>query len=329
MSNLQECIDKVILALNELKNAVNENININPTKTVDFTTSNGSLSVPVFNPDITNLDILNATSTTIVNEFEELVATLHSDKWPEAVNKYLICDQNNPEEKLIRGRGILEFTVGGEIKGTKFLDFGCGEGYSTQVAAQKEALISVGYDVKESPNWHTVQSDNLLFTQDWSKVVENGPYDTILCFDVIDHSYEEPKLLLDKMKSVLSENGKLYLRTHPWTSRHANHFYHTLNKAYIHLVFTPEELKFINPEWNATSQFEFNIGITKPVITYKNLVENAKFTIEHVREMKEEVEQFFTTPVIAKRIQTMTKMNSFPEFQMSLQFIDYVLTHKK
>jgi 2-polyprenyl-3-methyl-5-hydroxy-6-metoxy-1,4-benzoquinol methylase len=187
----------------------------------------------------------------------------------------------------------LELMVEKEIKSTKFLDFGCGEGYSALVASQKEATISVGYDIKESSNWnHWNNANNLLLTSNWEKVKENGPYDSILCFDVIDHSNENPSILLQKMKSVLSENGKIYLRTHPWTSRHANHFYHKLNKAYVHLVFSSEELKIIDSEWENTSQFQYNIGYIKPIIMYKNLINSCNLSVEKQNELKEEVESF-------------------------------------
>jgi len=325
-NNLQECIDQVILALTEMKVAINEGEGDSEPK-IQTQSVSPNRAVPKFNPEAQP----PLPQSVPVNEeatFEELVAALKSERWPDAVNKHLICDHTNPQEKMARGRGVLELMVGGDVADLKFLDFGCGEGYSTQVAANKKAKLSVGYDVNQATSW-TNSQENLIFTTDWEKVKENGPYNIILCFDVIDHSHETPAELLKKMKSVLTEDGKIYLRTHPWTSRHANHFYHNINKAYIHLVFSEDELKQIDPSWGQGTQYEFNVGYTKPIITYKNMIASAGLEVEHMREMKEEVEHFFSTPKIANRIKKATNMTEYPEFKMSLQFIDFVLTRKK
>lgn len=304
IENLQQCIDQLILSLSNLKTEIQ---NASENK------ENIPLPLPV---------------GTQANDFDLLVEALNSEKWPDAVNKHLICDPNNEEEKEMRGNGILELMVEEDLKDLKFLDYGCGAGYSTKAAAEKSCKLSIGYDKVQFENWKQ-ESDNLMFTNEWNKVVENGPYDVILCFDVVDHSVESIDVILNKIKTVLSENGKVYLRTHPFSSRHANHFYHELNKAYIHLVFTEDELKQINNKWNNHELFENNFGSKTPIISYKTSISDAGFEISYMREMKEEIEPFFETPMVAERIKKTMKMEKFPTFQMKLQFIDFVLIHKK
>lgn len=319
---MQECINQLILTLTEMKVALNEVGNTDPVINTALIVQKNVEPPPPPPPP-------RSTEVEKKANFEELYELLKSDSWPEAVNKHLICDHTNPDEKLARGRGIIELMVGGSLKDLKFLDYGCGEGFSVIAANDKKTALSVGYDVKEAPNWTTTK-ENVLFTKEWRKVVENGPYDVILCFDVLDHCLvEQPIDIMKKIKEVLSPDGKVYLRTHPWTSRHANHFYHKINKAYIHLVFNEEELKRIDPTWGTHSQFEHNVGYTRPLMTYNGLIKDAGLETEHVREMKEEVEQFFSNPKIAPRIIEATKLGNFPTFQMSIQFVDMVLKHKK
>lgn len=326
--NITEYLDQLILAMTELKVAINESDDTEPVLRAQKLTDGGQPTVPIMQESPPEPPLPKSDAPTEVGTFEELYEILKTDRWPDAVNKHLICDQNDPDEKLSRGRGILDLMVGSDLKDKKFLDFGCGEGFSTISSSDKGAALSVGYDVKESPNW-TNTKKGMIFTKDWEEVKANGPYDCILCFDVLDHSVvEEPAAVMQKLKEVLSPEGKIYMRTHPWTSRHANHFYHKVNKAYIHLVFSDEELKKIDNSWGNDPLFEENVGYTRPLMTYQNLIDEAGLATEHVREMKEEVEQFFSSPKIAGRIIAATELDNYPEFQMSLQFIDYVLTHK-
>jgi 2-polyprenyl-3-methyl-5-hydroxy-6-metoxy-1,4-benzoquinol methylase len=293
-------IDRIVLGLQELRGAINDE----PVVT--------TLSTPVVAP------IQDDLST-----FEKLKAALESDKWPEAVNKNLICDPKSEIDKIERGRGIIELLIEENLQGIKFLDFGCGEGYCSFYASEKNPIISVGYDIKEQ-NWQHFQTKpNLLFTQDKAKVVENGPYDVILLCDVIDHlEGANPTDILKEAESLLTPKGKIYMRTHPFTSRHATHLYHECNKAFVHLVFTEEELNELFPDAKHT---EPNIGITTPLATYTKSIDDAKLAVVHKREIKDKVENFFKIPKVAERIMKHTKHPKFPEFQMSLQFVDYVL----
>lgn len=256
--------------------------------------------------------------------YESLVTTLHSNKWPEAVNPNLICNPQSETDKQDRGRGIIELMIEEDLKELKFLDFGCGEGHAAGLAVEYKPALSVGYDIKAHPAWNNfTPSDNLQFTTDFAQVTQQGPYNIVLMFDVLDHALsEDGASILQKAKSVLAPNGKIYLRCHPFTSRHATHLYHTLNKAYVHLVFTDEELQAIVP--NAPYKEDSNRIVT-PLKTYGEIIEQAGLKIINKREVTEQVEPFFKTPQVAERIMRNINFQQFPEFQMSMQFIDYVL----
>lgn len=255
--------------------------------------------------------------------FESLKKALESDKWPEAVNKNLVCDPDSEIDKVERGRGIIELMIEEELPNLKFLDYGCGEGYSALYVASEKAKMSVGYDIKRYDTWTKhAKSENLLFTDTFEEALAKGPYDVVLLFDVLDHlKLLQPTDVLKQAASVLSPTGKIYMRTHPWTSRHATHLYHDFNKAYVHLVFTESELEKLP----TSKHKDDNIGVKYPLKTYSDFIKAAGLKEVSRREIKEAVEPFFKIPKIAQRIMSNLEFRQYPEWQMSLQFIDYVL----
>ncbi len=259
-----------------------------------------------------------------LDNFDQLKKALESDQWPEAVNPNLICDPTSETDKTERGRGIIELMIEEDLKGLKVLDYGCGEGHGAFLATEYGVEKAVGFDIKNQESWGSFpQKENLSFTTQFPHVADNGPYDIILLFDVLDHlKGEEPVQVLSKLREVLADDGKIYMRCHPFLSRHATHLYHDLNKAYIHLVFTDEELKQLVP--NARF-FEDNIEVKYPLKTYGDYIKEAKLKAVNRRDVTEKVEPFFKIPKIAERIMNRTEMTPFPEFQMSLQFVDFVL----
>lgn len=266
--------------------------------------------------------------TNVSDEFELLNLALKSPKWPDAVNVNLICDPNSDQDKSERGKGIIELMIEEDLKELKFLDIGCGEGHTVCVAADYNPKMAVGYDPKSYPSWSTFpQKPNLLLTTSWDDVMNNGPYDVITIFDVLDHSMEEdPVAILEKTRAIMSDTGKIYLRCHPWISRHGTHLYHSLNKAYAHLIFTEEELKQIvpNPQFVEPSR-----KVTRPLLTYDEYIKLANLFVLSRREITEKPEPFFKISTLEQRICKNTKMSNFPEYQMSIQFVDYVLSKNK
>lgn len=256
-------------------------------------------------------------------EFEILKSLVNGNKWPRAVPNELICNAASEEDKTERAEGILELIVSRDLKGVNFLDMGCGEGHVAAKAAEKGASMSVGYDIK-SPNKLDPQ-ENLILTNDWSKVLENAPYEAVLIYDVLDHvSDETPVEVLERTKSVLSPTGKIYVRCHPWCGRHGAHLYRKLNKAFIHVVFTDEELLEMGIPNDEPNQL-----VKSPLAEYRSWFKNAKLKVVEENISSTNPEQFFSkTKEVSDRITKRfgMKRGKFPAFQMKQNFVDFIFT---
>ena len=261
-----------------------------------------------------------------LNDFEKLKNLLHSTDWPEAVLEFQMVDQNSEEEKMDRAEGIIDILIQDDVSEKKFLDFGCGEGHMAKYAS-KYASISVGYDInieKSKLTWENKEA-NLLLTTDFKKVEQEGPYDIIMIYDVIDHAEGEPEEILIKAKSVLKDNGKIYLRTHPWSGRHGGHLYRQINKAFVHLVFTEEELDQLGYKLE-----EKNIKIIYPIADYEKIIRSSGLKPNQPDIENNGVEDFFkNNNLVSNRLIKTIPVNNgaeFPERQMKQCFHDYILT---
>jgi 2-polyprenyl-3-methyl-5-hydroxy-6-metoxy-1,4-benzoquinol methylase len=256
-------------------------------------------------------------------EFEQLKHLLDSEEWPEAVLDFQIVDKSSEEEKMCRAEGIVDILIDEDLQGKKFLDFGCGEGHTSKYVS-READIAVGFDINQSDKsnfiWEKIQ-EKMLLTTDINLVRQLAPYDVILIYDVLDHA-DDPVDVLNQAKSFLADDGKIYLRTHPWCGRHGGHFYQKKNKAFVHVVFSDKELEKLGLNYEEKiNKFKF------PIVTYENIIKNSGLNIKFKDIEHQDVEIFFEkNKIIADKIKTaMTTDDSFPKFQLSQCFHDYVL----
>ena len=262
------------------------------------------------------------------NDFEMLKNLLNSDEWPHAVFQVQIAEENSEKDKEERAEGIADILLP-NFNGKKFLDFGCGEGHVVKHAASN-ATLSVGYDIERSTKSQLAWEDkkeNLLLTTNFETVRSEGPYDIILIYDVLDHAKDESMSeILARAKSVLSEDGSIYLRCHPWCGRHGGHAYRKINKAFVHLVLTEDELKEVGLDLEPTQKIFF------PLATYSKAIEEARLVNSQEPEVDaQEVEPFLSeNPIVKGRILKAFGIEEWrkdgkPNIQMSQCFVDYVL----
>ena len=247
-----------------------------------------------------------------------------------------MCDPNIEDDKKNRAENVIDVFISESLENKKFLDFGCGEGHMAVYAASQKTTISVGYDINQTGTlaWNSTENPYFL-TTDLEKMKEKGPYDVILIYDVLDHC-ADPINVLIQAKSVLTNNGKIYLRTHPWISRHGGHLYQQgqlyrqLNKAFIHLILTEEELKTIGIEPETTP----NQKVLSPIMTYENWIKKAGLAIVYKHTEPQDVEPIINNKIIAKKIyqrfpnfliESENHPAKPPIFQMSQNFLDYTL----
>lgn len=306
---------------------------------------------PVFNPTLINAGspaptqpqpiaappVIEQSIAAIVSETAavkppiELINLLNSKEWPPAVDPALICDISSEQDKEDRAEGILDLIIDVHLENLKFLDFGCGEAHVVNRSITQKPRMSVGYDIKENEKWSQwPKKPNMLLTTDWGEVKAHVPYNIVLMYDVIDHMmYSDNELIvkLKELKTMLAPNGKIYLRVHPWCSRHGTHLYRQLNKAYAHIVFSDEELQSLGYKQEEVRQ------VITPFLTYENIFKTAGLRINSgPHTIRESIEPFFTnTPLIAQRIKAVYKRTNNEEWQrkfptpLEAQFIDYVL----
>lgn len=246
-----------------------------------------------------------------IAELTELRMLAQSDLWPLAVPKNLISEEN-AESQMARATGILHELVG-NLSGKKFLDFGCGAGYVTDVAQNIFGATSIGYDIKENISW---SHRECRLTDKISTVKELALYDIILLYDVLDH-VDNPVEILKLCKELKATDGRIHVRFHPWASRTGTNLHKSLNKAYLHLVFNDKELASLGVISEKTTKLD-------SIAVYKEWIKEAGLMINSESSIKQEVELFFThNPAILRRIKS--NFGVFPRDLLEVQFVDYVL----
>jgi len=237
---------------------------------------------------------------------------MHTDLWPFAVPPTMMVKDDLA--KKIRANSIVSTFITEPVGGKKLLDFGCGDGHCVD-AAKRAGADALGYDpnAPEGPG----------LTRAIADVGANGPYDIILVYDVLDHIVDDVgrASALHSIKDWLKPGGKVYVRCHPFTSRHGCHNYYKFNKAYAHLLLSEEELAKYDPLPTAP--------IVAPLKTYHQWFDQAKFAVASENYTRIPVEPLFRSVSIPlmKRLSSNTFVKDFDSLVavIGIQFADYVI----
>jgi 2-polyprenyl-3-methyl-5-hydroxy-6-metoxy-1,4-benzoquinol methylase len=279
---------------------------------------------------LSQMEMINKISLDVSDLFEIINLSLEDennitnmfvdDNWPQSIPQSQIGITE--ADKIVRAENIIYLFLNDEVVGQKILDFGTGQGQVPATIAKKGAKLSVGYDIVQD-GW-TTELPNLIYTTDFSLVVNNAPYDSILLYDVLDHT-SDPVEALKQVSSVLAEGGKIHLRCHPWCSRHGGHVFRSINKAYAHLFLSEKALQKLSLGQAPIQR------IIHPQRTYSEWFDAAGLKVYSRDIVQEDVEPFFMGDK-TKNFLISLYHNSpiqeyadgiFPSYPMAQQFLDY------
>ena len=228
----------------------------------------------------------------------ELKKLLRSQEWPQAIEEDLLT-----HDETARAHSIIYLMVGPDLlpKTKSLLDYGCGSNKVVEICPEYNIQNAVGYDI-QGPG-----------VTNFQEVIDRGPYDAIIANDVLDHLVGETiDEAVIKMKSVLSPDGHIFIRCHPYISRTGTHLpSYGINKAYAHLFF---------PELTG----EHTLKIQRPAYTYQESFYRNGLIIEYRVFCRQKIEEFFTeNEQLFSVFQKITETEE--SYQMRLQNVEYVL----
>lgn len=245
------------------------------------------------------------------------------DCWPEAVPSFLVAKDTSDEDQVNRANAVLDMMLDRNVEHLNFLDFGCGDGWIARQATKRGVKEAFGYDIKHSDNW--AKMTGAKFTINFSELPVNF-FDVVMLYDVLDHT-EDPMGVMAQVRHVMKKDGSIYVRCHPWTSKHATHMYKQgINKAYLHMFLQYDEIMELIGQQPMFTRME------------KNAMEAYRwwfheFDIKKERIVPEPVSDFFHVPAFKELLANeqqipMAEIDDFLK-RMEIQFIDYVLTQKQ
>jgi 2-polyprenyl-3-methyl-5-hydroxy-6-metoxy-1,4-benzoquinol methylase len=241
------------------------------------------------------------------------------DCWPEAVPEALVIQPTDKDQKH-RASSVMDMVLDRSIEGMSFLDYGCGEGWITQEAKKRGAKESIGYDLIKNKKWEDCSGPSFINT---TSVLQQNQFDIIFLYDVLDHCVDT-ELVMNNVSKLIKKTGTVYVRCHPWTSRHATHlFKQGINKAYMHMFLSWDEIEELigqKPMFTRTEK--------DPIEAYTWWFRN--FKIVKQRIIKEPVSDFFKHPDFKNLLANEQNILNIDDFlvKMEIQFVDFKLELK-
>ncbi|HEV7585720.1 MAG TPA: class I SAM-dependent methyltransferase [Solirubrobacteraceae bacterium] len=147
------------------------------------------------------------------------MATLHQQRnQPEGVPPLSLTGERTlpdvPEENYWFRRHLVVYEwIARQLAGMRVVDMACGEGYGSDVLAQKAAAV-VGVDANPEAHDHArlrYRRENLRFVRDLIETFSERT-DAIVFLQTIEH-LAEPAAALEHFRSLLTAGGVVYLST--------------------------------------------------------------------------------------------------------------------
>lgn len=249
------------------------------------------------------------------SEYRAVQELVRGDDWPQAVNTTSICISD--DMAFQRAKAILDLVIGEQVKGRRFLDYGCGQGHVVMEASTREPTVAIGFEIDPSKP----KFKHPFFVNNFELVRPSGPFDIVLIYDVLDHLVGiNPVAALKQLQEVLTQDSMVYVRTHPWSARHGGHLYEQINKAYLHL--TMDEVELMRFQGYSC---EHNLKVVTPLETYRQWFKEAGYNILSESPIRQPVDEFFKKASYAKeRLLRHWKGDEMAMINaMEIEFVEY------
>lgn len=249
-----------------------------------------------------------------LKELTELRYEIKKPEWPEAENLTI-----QHHQKILKTMGEL---ISIPIRNKNLLDFGSCHTDLAKIAKNKfEAKTVVVFDCDLCQKHETSLTDpNIISTDNFRIVEQSAPYDIIVINDVLDHT-EKPVYWLKRLNQLLVKNtGRIFIRVHPWTSRNGTHLSEQINKAYLHLIFSDDELATLG----VTNKFTRKI--IDDIESYKRYFEESSLKMLNHKIYKKSIDlALLQNKVIIERIKNNTNIQDNLFEKLEIEFIDFEL----
>jgi len=235
---------------------------------------------------------IKCTSESVPAKLLGQLPNFNDELWPQAAPPIVIVKgEISKQFRAVQIAGLISLPM----EGARVLEIGCGEGHVANELSRRAKNV-VGYDLKLHSTWNDLKGPT--FTIDKTIVNNHKPYDYIIMYDVLDHiERDDHTSLMAWASSLLAPDGRIFVRTHPWTSRHGSHLYETgLNKAFVHLALTADEL--------ATVGFDMppNSKIVRPMAAYERIFRDAGLQVIDRKGHTSAVEPYFSDALLDRII---------------------------
>lgn len=250
---------------------------------------------------------------------------INDQEWPDAVPDFLIVHETDPSALRLKAMQV-QGGIGVAPTGINVLDYGSGIGHIADQYAKTTVTYAYDIDKKAAIYNNASKEYRPVKAEQWEGFCNDnsGKLDLIILYDVLDHVVGGTAIdVLSKMSKLLSPNGKIFLRCHPWTSRTGGHLYTQHNKAFLHLALTPEEMLTLG------LNCEPNIKTNKPLAMYEHIINKVGLKTIKKQVHTNAVESYIADNILPRIIKT-TWSGKITEEKaikiMATSNVDYLLT---
>jgi cyclopropane fatty-acyl-phospholipid synthase-like methyltransferase len=180
----------------------------------------------------------------------------------------------------------------GLVKNKKVADFGCGFGFQSCALVKFHNAEVVGIDSNESTlktAWENARnsgmdSGRLTFITHSGKEYQNY-FDVVISQNSFEH-FNEPEVVLDKMKSLIRDDGKIIISFGPpWYAPYGSHMHYFCKLPWVNILFSENTIMQVRSLYrnDGAEKFEdVESGLNKMSVSkFENIVRKSNLKVKY------------------------------------------------